>query len=56
MNQIEISYKVAKDKYAEYGVDTDKALERLKEIQISLHCWPHCSRLPSRCIAGKGMM
>lgn len=39
MNQIEISYQVAKDKYAECGVDTDKALERLKEIPISLHCW-----------------
>jgi len=33
------AYSIAKQRYAEYGVDTDKALEKLAEIAISLHCW-----------------
>lgn len=32
-------YELAKKRYAEYGVDTDKAIEKLKNIPISLHCW-----------------
>ncbi|MGN1170311.1 MAG: L-rhamnose isomerase [Lachnospiraceae bacterium] len=32
-------YESAKKQYATLGVDTDKAIERLKEIPISLHCW-----------------
>jgi L-rhamnose isomerase len=30
---------MAKERYAEYGVDTDKALKILADISISLHCW-----------------
>ena len=37
--QIEAAYKVARDRYAEFGVDTDSALKRLAKIPISLHCW-----------------
>ena len=33
------NYEIAREKYAEFGVDTDKALETLKKISISLHCW-----------------
>ena len=33
------AYELAKAKYAEIGVDTDKAIERLEKIRISLHCW-----------------
>ena len=33
------SYDLAKERYAELGVDTDKALKRLSSIPISLHCW-----------------
>jgi len=33
------SYKTAKEKYALLGVDTDKAIETLKNIPVSLHCW-----------------
>lgn len=33
------AYSYAKEKYAEIGVDTDKALDALKKITISLHCW-----------------
>jgi len=36
---IEKAYAVAKAQYAGLGVDTEKALGRLKEIRISLHCW-----------------
>ncbi len=32
-------YELAKEQYAELGVDTDKALDRLKTVPISLHCW-----------------
>lgn len=32
-------YEEAKQMYAELGVDTDKALETLKNIPISMHCW-----------------
>ena len=33
------SYSVAKDRYAELGVDTDAAMAALSKIAISLHCW-----------------
>ena len=32
-------YEEAKDLYAGIGVDTDRAIETLKNIPISLHCW-----------------
>lgn len=32
-------YSEAKNMYAEYGVDTEKALEVLKNVSISVHCW-----------------
>lgn len=32
-------YEEAKQMYAGLGVDTDKALETLKNIPISMHCW-----------------
>ena len=34
-----MSYLEAKEKYAKIGVDTDKAIETLKNVPISLHCW-----------------
>lgn len=37
--QIEQSYNLAKQLYAEIGVDTDRAIARLKKIAISIHCW-----------------
>jgi L-rhamnose isomerase len=36
---IERSYQLAKDRYTELGVATDSALNELKSIPISLHCW-----------------
>ena len=36
---IKQAYELAKATYAAIGVDTDKAMEELKKIQISMHCW-----------------
>jgi L-rhamnose isomerase len=36
---IKKSYKLAKEQYAELGVDTDKVLKQLADVVISLHCW-----------------
>jgi len=36
---IERSYTLAKEQYAELGVDTAAALAALQQIAISLHCW-----------------
>ncbi|NMA95654.1 MAG: L-rhamnose isomerase, partial [Clostridiales bacterium] len=32
-------YILAKEQYANLGVDTDKAIEKADEISISMHCW-----------------
>ena len=32
-------YELAKERYQELGIDTEKALNVLKEIPISIHCW-----------------
>jgi len=32
-------FEYAKQKYAALGVDVEAAIERLKEIPVSLHCW-----------------
>lgn len=37
--RIKKSYEIAKEKYAEQGVDTEKVLKELDKISISLHCW-----------------
>ena len=36
---VEKSYALSRERYAELGVDTEKALETLGRISISLHCW-----------------
>ena len=33
------AYAIARQRYADLGVDTDKALEQLAAISLSLHCW-----------------
>ena len=32
-------YELAKERYQEIGIDTEKALDILKNIPISIHCW-----------------
>src|SRR4051812_20715596 len=39
MSPIESAYALAKDRYAQLDVDTDRACAALKTIPISLHCW-----------------
>ena len=34
-----MSYTEARSKYAALGVDTDAAIEKLKNVPVSLHCW-----------------
>jgi L-rhamnose isomerase len=38
-NKVENAYRSASKNYSEIGVDTDAALERLAEINLTLHCW-----------------
>lgn len=38
-SKIEQAYALARERYAELGVDTEQALERLAAVPISLHCW-----------------
>jgi len=37
--RIEQAYRLAKERYAALGVDTDKALHQLAGIPVSVHCW-----------------
>ena len=37
--QVTAAFKLAEELYAAYGVSVEKALRRLTEIPISLHCW-----------------
>lgn len=32
-------YESAKETYAKIGVDTDAAIQKLKTVPVSLHCW-----------------
>ena len=36
---IESAYRLARDRYAALGVDSDEVVERLARIPISIHCW-----------------
>ena len=38
-NNVKKSYELAREAYASIGVDTDKVLDALKKIRISVHCW-----------------
>ncbi|MCR5536517.1 MAG: L-rhamnose isomerase [Succinivibrio sp.] len=33
------AYALAKEMYAEYGIDTDQVISKVKSIPLSLHCW-----------------
>jgi L-rhamnose isomerase len=36
---VEKAYALAKERYAQWGVDTERALKALRGIAVSLHCW-----------------
>lgn len=38
-DSIHQAYGIARERYAELGVDTDQAMDRLAGIPVSLHCW-----------------
>jgi len=38
-NLVTKAYEIAKEQYAAIGVDTDAAIEKMKDVNISLHCW-----------------
>ncbi|MBN2213241.1 MAG: L-rhamnose isomerase [Bacteroidales bacterium] len=37
--RIQKAYELAREEYADIGVDTEKAMDRLSGAAISLHCW-----------------
>ena len=39
MNTITQSFNLAKERYAQIGVNVEKAMEKLASIKVSLHCW-----------------
>lgn len=36
---IEKQYELAKEQYAAIGVDTEKAIDALEKVAVSMHCW-----------------
>ena len=38
-NHIEKSFSLARERYAEIGVDVDRVLKNLEKVPVSLHCW-----------------
>lgn len=36
---VEKAYEIARERYAAIGMDTDKALDALQRVSLSLHCW-----------------
>jgi L-rhamnose isomerase len=37
--RIERAYELAREAYAAHGVDTEAAIQKLKAVPLSLHCW-----------------
>ena len=38
-NKLQQAYRLAQERYAALGVDTDKVLRALARVPVSLHCW-----------------
>lgn len=36
---VDKSYELAREQYGQIGVDVDQAIEQLKKVAISVHCW-----------------
>ena len=39
MERVDRGYEIAREMYAEIGVNTDLAMEKLDGIPVSMHCW-----------------
>ena len=37
--RVDGNYKIAKEYYNSIGVDVEKAIKRLANIPLSIHCW-----------------
>ena len=37
--QIEQAFELAKQRYADIGVDVEQAIRQLDSIPVSMHCW-----------------
>ena len=37
--QINKAYEIAKARYAEMGIDTEKVLKQMQDFHLSMHCW-----------------
>lgn len=37
--QIEQAFELAKQRYADNGVDVEQAIRQLDSIPVSMHCW-----------------
>lgn len=37
--QVKKSYEIARERYAEQGVDTEKVISQLGDFHLSMHCW-----------------
>jgi len=39
MSTVQQAYDLAKQRYADLGIDTEAAMSKLAQVKISLHCW-----------------
>jgi L-rhamnose isomerase len=39
MKRIDQAYEIARERYAALGIDTEKVIETLQTVQLSMHCW-----------------
>ena len=39
MKKIEQAYELAKARYADLGIDTEKVIKQLQDFHLSMHCW-----------------
>jgi len=37
--KITAAYEIAKERYAAYGIDTEKVLAQMQDFHLSMHCW-----------------
>ena len=37
--QVVKAYELARERYAELGIDTEKVLSQLQDFHLSMHCW-----------------
>ena len=38
-NNVSQAYAIAKERYAAYGIDTEKVLSQMQNFHLSMHCW-----------------